>query len=262
VNSFTSNYRFNVGAAGAVFPRPKQFFVSVDAVRDPFTGELLAGRYVLRSWVDDVYPPRVEILTERVTAGRPTIVARIVDRSPKPRSASGIDPTSLLLNYRGVLVEASDYDPSTGLAVFALPPQAPPFRRGRTRAVVTGADFQEAKNVSSPGGSVLPNTTRARVRIRGVPGTVVTWLTPRRRSCAGRPSRLVVAASPSNRVSRVVFFDGGRQVAVARRGEAGIYSATWQTRQARRGRHLLTAVAVTRSGGVASAERLVRVCRR
>ena len=32
------------------------------------------------------------------------------------------------------------------------------------------ADFQEAKNVSTPGGSILPNTTVATVRLRGVAG--------------------------------------------------------------------------------------------
>jgi minor extracellular serine protease Vpr len=261
VNSFTTNYRFNVGAAGAVFPRPKQFFVSVDATRDPFTNRLLAGRYVLRSWMDDVFPPIVEVLTTRVAAGRPTIVARVLDVSPRPRSSSGIDPTSIVLNYRQILVGVSAYNPATGLAVFVLPREAPRIRRGKTRAVVTGADFQEAKNVSSPGGSVLPNTSFSQVTIRGVRGSAVSWLLPRPRACAGRTVRLTVAASPTRRIRQVRFFDGRRRVAVSRRGVRGIHSVTWNTRRARRGDHVLKAVVVTRDGKRAAAGRIVRICR-
>jgi minor extracellular serine protease Vpr len=262
VNSFTTNYRFNVGAAGAVFPRPKQFFVSVDASRDPFTNRLLAGRYVLRSWVDDVFPPLVDVLTTRVAAGRPTIVARVLDVSSRPRSKSGVDPTSIVLNYRDILVGVSAYNPSTGLAVFRLPRGAPRIRRGTTRAVVSAADFQEAKNVSSPGGSVLPNTSFDRVRIRGVRGAAVTWLLPRPRSCAGRSVRLVVAASPTSRIRQVRFFDGRRRIAASRRGGSGIHSVTWRPRRAKRGQHVLKAVALTRDGRGASAARIVRICRR
>jgi hypothetical protein len=262
VNSFTTNYRFNVGAAGAVFPRPKQFFISVDASRDPFTNRLLAGRYVLRSWVDDVFPPRVEVLTTRVAAGRPTIVARVLDVAPRPRSMSGIDPTSIVLNYRQILVGVSAYNPSTGLAVFVLPRMAPRIPRGKTRAVVAGADFQEAKNVSSPGGSVLPNTTFDRVTIRGVRGAAVSWLLPRPDSCVGRSARLTVAASPTRRIRQVQFFAGRRRIAVSRRGPAGIHTVTWNTRRARRGHHVLKAIAVTRGGGRAAAGRSVRICRR
>jgi minor extracellular serine protease Vpr len=261
VNSFTTNYRFNVGAAGAVFPRPKRFFISVDATRNPFTNRLLAGRYVLRSWVDDVFPPRVEVLTTRVAAGRPTIVARILDASPRPRSSSGIDPTSIVLNFRGVLVGVSAYNPSTGLALFVPPREAPRIPRGRTRVTVTGADFQEAKNVSSPGGSVLPNTTFARLRIVGVRGAAVSWLLPQARSCAGPRARLTVAASPGRRIRLVRFFDGRRLIARSRRGSAGIHSVTWNARRVRRGLHLLRAVAVTRGGASASAGRIVRICR-
>jgi minor extracellular serine protease Vpr len=262
VNSFTTNYRFNVGAAGAVFPRPKQFFVSVDATRDAFTGRLLAGRYVLRSWVDDVLPPLVEVLTTRVALGRPTIVARVLDVSPVPRASSGVDPTSIVFNYRSVLVGVSAYDPATGLAVFVLPRDAPRIPRGRTRALLVGADFQEAKNVSSPGGTVLPNTSFQRVAIRGVRGAAATWLTPERGSCVGRRARLTVAASATERIREVRFFDRRRLIGISRRGVAGIHTVTWRTRGARRGRHLLRAVVGARGGTRAAAGRTVRVCRR
>jgi minor extracellular serine protease Vpr len=261
VNSFTTNYRFNVGAAGAVFPRPKQYFFSVDATRDPFTGRLLAGRYVLRFWVDDVIPPLMEVLTKRVAAGRPTIVARILDFSFSPSATSGVDPTSIVLNYRRVLVGVSAYDPVTGLAVFALPRDAPRIPRGRTRGLLVGADFQEAKNVSSPGGSVLPNTSFQSLAIRGVRGAAVTWLMPQARNCVGRRVSLVVAASSTKRIRQVRFYDRRRLIAVSRRGVAGIHSVTWRTRRAKRGRHLLRAVVVARGGTRAAAGRIVRICR-
>jgi subtilisin family serine protease len=262
VNSFTTNYRFNVGAAGAVFPRPKQFFVSVDAARDPFTGRLHAGRYVLLSWVDDVFPPDLQVLTKRVAAGRPTIVARVLDFSLAARATSGIDPSSILLNYRRVLVGVSAYDPLTGLAIFVLPREAPRIPRGRTRALLVGADFQEAKNVTSPGGSVLPNTSFQSLTLRGVRGAAVTWLTPQPRSCVGRRVQLVVAASSTKRIRQVRFFDRRRLIAVSRRGVAGIHSVTWRTGRARRGPHLLRAVVVARGGTRAAGGRIVRICRR
>ena len=261
VNSFTTNYRFNVGAAGAVFPRPKQYFVSVDAGRDPYTGRLLASRYVLRFWVDDVAPPRAEVLTTRVAAGRPTIVARVLDVMRPKGATSGVDPSSIVLGYRGALVDASSYDRVTGIAVFALPRDAPRIRRGRTRVRLVAADFQEAKNVSSPGGSVLPNTRFERVTITGVRGAALTWLTPGVRRCVGRRVRLTVAASSTTQIRQVRFFDRRRLIGASRRGVAGIHSITWRrSRRTRPGRHLLRAVVVARGRTRASAERIVRVC--
>ena len=262
VNSFTLNYQLDVGAAGAVFPRPKQYFFSVDSPRDPFTGRLLAGRYVLRSWVDDVLPPSVDVITSRVAAGRPAIVIRATDFGLFPRRKSGVDPTSLVLAYRRVLVGASAYDPSSGLALFVLPREAPRIRAGRTRAIVVAADFQESKNVTTPGGAVLPNTTFRPVTIRAVRGAAATWLYPRPRACVGRRARLVVAASATRRIRAVRFLVGSRRVATVRRSAAGLYAATWNTRRARRGKHLLRAVVVVNGGQRAAAERIARVCRR
>jgi hypothetical protein len=261
VNSFTLGYGVNVGAAGAVFPRPKRFYVAVDALRDSSTGRLLAGRYVLRSWVDDVLPPSVQLLTRRVAAGRPTLVARVLDFSLVPRASSGIDPTSILLSYRNVVLGVSIYDPESGLAVFVPPRNAPRFPLGRTRATLIGADFEEAKNVSTPGGSVLPNTSFARVRIRAVRGAAVTWLSPEARSCVGRRARLVVAASATKRIRQIRFYDRRRLIAVSQRRVAGVYSADWRRGRARRGRHVLRAVVVAGGGTRAASGRIVRVCR-
>ncbi len=261
VNSFSLNYQLDVGAAGAVFPRPKQYYVSVDSPRHPVTGRMLGGRYVLRSWVDDVLPPSVELVTSRVAAGRPTLVVRAADFGLFPRHASGVDPTSLVLSYRRVLVGASAYDPSSGLAVFVLPPEAPRVPAGRTRATLVAADYQEAKNVTTPGGAVLPNTVFRPVTIRGTRGAVATWLSPRKRACVGRQARLVVIASATRRIQAVRFFDGDRRIATVRSSAAGLYATTWGTAQSRPGKHVLRAVVIGRGGQRAAAERVVRICR-
>src|SRR5262249_50183607 len=59
----TFEYRLPVGAAGAVFAAPGRYYVSVDSGRNQFTGGSFAGKYVLRSWVNDVTPPRVTLIT-------------------------------------------------------------------------------------------------------------------------------------------------------------------------------------------------------
>ncbi|MBD0347866.1 MAG: S8 family serine peptidase [Thermoleophilia bacterium] len=262
VNSFTLNYQLDVGAAGAVFPRPKRYFFSVDSPRHPFTGRLLAGRYVLRSWVDDVLPPSVDLVTNRVAAGRPTIVVRARDFSLFPRRMSGVDPTSLVLAYRRVLVGASAYDPSSGLAIFLLPREAPRIRAGRTRAILVAADYQEAKNVTTPGGEVLPNTAFRPVTIRAVRGAAATWLDPRPRACVSRRARLVVAVSATRRIRAVRFLVGNRRIKTVRRGTAGLYTTTWNTSRLRRGKYLLRAVVIANRGQRANAERVARICRR
>ena len=71
-----------------------------------FTGRALAGRYVLRSWVNDVTPPSLQLLTTRVSAGRPTLVSRVTD------TQSGVDPRSLVDRLpRRRSSAAASYDP-------------------------------------------------------------------------------------------------------------------------------------------------------
>src|SRR4029079_6706005 len=56
VNALTYDYLVPVGAAGATFPQPGDYYVAVDAGRSLFTGKSLARRYVLRSGGNDVKP--------------------------------------------------------------------------------------------------------------------------------------------------------------------------------------------------------------
>jgi subtilisin family serine protease len=255
VNALTPDYRLPVGAAAAVFPSLKRFWVAVDSSRDEYTGRSLRGRYVLRYWVNDLRPPSVSLVTRHLAAGRPTIVFRVRDRG------AGINPLSLLLAYRRAIVGASAYDVSSGLALFVLPRNAPRLTRGRLPALVVASDYQESKNVSTFGRNIMPNTRFRSLALRVVRGTTIDWLLPERDACVrGRVPLLVVVGS-TRRISSVRFFDGGRRSGTDRRGTAGLYSATWAARRARRGRHVLRAVVITRGGRPVVASRPVRVCR-
>ena len=253
-NVLTSEYRLDVGVAGAVFPREKRYYVAVDSGRDVFTGRSLAGAYVLRSWVNDLTPPRFRLLTKRVTAGRPLLAARVTDLG------SGVDPLSLVIEYRNnVLLGASLYDPSSGLALFGIPRTAPPVRHGLFKGAALAADNQESKNVDQIGANVLPNTTIKRVNIRGTSGPTVTWLLPLGTSCVKGSASLAVAASAPGKIRTVRFFDGKRLIKTVRKGTIGLYTASWRTGAAKRGPHKLRVVVQSR-GRVLQARRNVRVC--
>jgi minor extracellular serine protease Vpr len=255
VNALTFDANADVGAAGVQFPRLQRFYVAVDSRTDPFTGKSLKGRYLLNAWVDDVTPPFVRVLTTRVSAGRPLIVAQAVD------FGAGIDPLSLVLNYNNALVGASAYDPVTGLIVFGIPTAAPKFRAGGTRAIVMASDYQEAKNINTVGNDIYPNTTFHPARIRVVNGPTVTWIEPPARVCALKTDQLVVIGGSNKRVSRVVFTDGKRRIGVDRSGPGGVYSVLWHTAKAKRGAHHLRATVIDSAGRKATAGRSLRVCR-
>jgi minor extracellular serine protease Vpr len=255
VNALTFDYGLPVGAAGVVFPRLKRFWVAVDSPNDEYTGRSLRGRFVLRYWVNDLRPPSIRLLTKRVAAGRPTLVVRVRD------AGAGVNPLSLLIGYRRVLVGASLYDPISGIAVFALPSQAPRLAPGRTTADLVASDYQEAKNLQTFGRNVMPNTRFSRTRIRAVRGTTVTWLAPERGACVRGRTGLVVVAGSTRRITQVRFFAGRRRIGIDRRGTVGLYSTVWRAPAARRGRRVLRAVVFTRGGRRTTATRRVRVCR-
>ena len=261
INNFTFGYQADVGAAGVTFVRPKRYWVSVDSGRGVFTGQAQHGAYVLKSWINDVYPPLIQLVTTRVTAGHPLIIGRVID-APAPGADSGIDPTSLTIGYRRALVAASAYDPLSGFVVFGLPAAAPAIPPGRTALQVLASDFQESKNGSTPGGSILPNTSVRSFRLRSVAGPTVTWLTPERGACVDRRRQpLLVAADSTKALRTITFFDGNKRVGRAKGSAAALYSSTWTTARAKRGRHTLTAVARDAAGREARTSRSVRVCR-
>ena len=254
VNNLTVDFPLDIGAAAAVFPRTKPYYVSVDSGRDPFTGRSLAGSYLLHAWVNDVEPPLLGLITSRVAAGRPTLALQVIDLG------AGVDPYSLVIGYGRALIGAGAYDPVTGIAVFPLPAEAPALKAGKLQLQASAADFQEAKNVDSVGDELLPNTAFASGNITVVNGPTITWVTPEPRECATAQTQLVVIASSTAALRSVRFLDARKPIATVRRGAAGIYSTLWKRGGAAKGRHTLRAIITDAKGRKAEARRVVRVC--
>jgi hypothetical protein len=200
-------------------------------------------------------PPKIQLLTKRVAAGHPTIVARVTDKG------SGVEPFSLVIAYRGVLVGAVLYDPASGIAIFPLPNTASRIPAGRTRAILSAADFQEAKNVNSVGDEILPNTAFRPVRITGVSGPALTWVVPAENQCVGKTAGMLVVASSTKRVISVRFLVDGKQISLDKKGASDVFGSSWSTRFATSGLHELRAVATDAGGRTFAAIRHVKVCR-
>jgi hypothetical protein len=258
MNNYMFDFAVDVGAAGVSFPRRQRFYVAVDSRSNPFTDKPLPGEYVLRSWRNDLTKPRVDVLTTRVGVGRPTIVARVRD------SQSGVDPLSLVIAYRRVLVGAALYEPSTGLALFPLPADAAKIPAGKTQLVVQASDFQETKDLETVGDDIMPNTRFKSVTLHGVPGPALTWLVPLAGRCVrGTSASLGVVASSNRKVVSVRFFADGKRVGADRRGAAasGLFTSRWRLGGVAAGTHRLTAVATDAAGKQFAANRSVRVCK-
>jgi hypothetical protein len=254
MNGYMPDFIFNVGATGAVLPAPGRYYIAVDSGRNPFTGQPLARRYVLRSWINDVKPPTVRVLTTRLATGRPSIVVQVAD------AKSGVDPLSLLLLYKNEQIGAVRFDTKTGVAIFPIPKDSQPLLPGPEFMRIVASDFQEAKNVSTPGDEAMPNTRFLGARFLVVNRPAVTWIGPAKGSCLAARAELQVSASSPATISSVGFFDGKRQIARVRRSDQGIFRATWRTGGARKGTHELRAIVSDTAGREAEALRRVRVC--
>lgn len=255
VNELTLDSHVDVSAAGAQFPRIQRFYVSVDSRSDPFTGTSAKGQYLMNAWIDDVTPPAVRLLTTRVSAGRPLIVAQAADLQ------SGIDPLSLVLSYKSVLLGASAYDPLSGLILFGIPTAAPKLTVGRTNGTLMAQDFQETKNLNTPGDDIYPNTTFQATRINVVNGPALTWILPFANDCVARPTeRFVVSASSTAKPTKVVFRVDGKIVGTDRSGISGAWAVNWKTSGVKKGKHSLTATVVDKLGRGATSARTVRGC--
>jgi minor extracellular serine protease Vpr len=251
VNELTYDYLEAIGAAGVSFPSAGTYYVSVDSGRDRFSGKRLAGRYVLRSWVNDVRPPTLQLLTTRVSAGRPTLVFRSVD------TQSGVDPESLTIGYQGVLVAVGTYDRATGIASFPLPKTVPALAVGARQVRMISSDYQEAKNIDTSGSSIMPNTRTASAKLRVVAGIAVDWLAPVGTVCVARRTKLEVAAGGPAPLTSVRFSVDGRWVGVDRSSDQGLWASTVTLKP---GRHALVATAIDAKGRSASTRHMVRVC--
>ncbi len=255
VNNLTIDYPLDIGAAAAVFPRTKSYYVSVDSGRDQFTGRSLAGSYLLRSWVNDLQPPLLGLITNRVSSGRSTLALRVVDLG------AGVDPFSIVIGYGRVLVAAAAYDHVTGIALFPIPGNVSGLQSGKRRLDASAADFQEAKNVDTVGEDLLPNTAYASGTITVVNRPTVSWLVPESSECVGPRTRMAVLADSNLAVRSVKFLQGEKPVATIRRGSAGLYTATWVRGGLAKGKYALRAIVTDAKGRKAEAQRVVRVCR-
>lgn len=243
-----------IGAAGLLFAQPGRYYVAVDSGRDKLTGRSLAGRYVLRSWVNDVEPPRVQLVTTTLAAGHPTLVLRALD------ARAGVDPFSILLNYGRTFVLAAAFDPATGIALVPLPSQAPALTQGSQQLVLIASDYQESKNVNVLGTNLMPNTTFHNARLRVGSGPTLNWVLPDANTCAAPKASLLVVGSDTRTMTAVRFYDGRRRLATVKMNVAGLFTTTWNTRRAAKGRHTLRAVLVDDAGKQAQAKRVLRVC--
>ena len=253
-NGLMPDFLFNVGAAGGVFLPPGRYFVSVDSGRDFFTGRSLAGPYRLRSWVNDVRPPNVALITRRVSSGRPTVVARIAD------AASGVDPLSLLLLFGTNQLAATRFDPETGIAIFSIPRDVNPLEPGPEFMRVFASDNQETKNIHTEGVNPMPNSRFRGIRMEVVQRPTISWILPSQNACLPARAKLQVVAGSNATISSVGFFAGNRQIARVRKNFAGIYELNWRP-GGKRGKRTLTAIVSDTRGREAEATRTVRVCR-
>jgi hypothetical protein len=255
VNGLMYDANIDEGVAGASFPRAQRLYVSVDSATDEFTHRSEKGKYLLNAWINDLTPPAIQILTTRVTAGRPLIAAFAGD------DQSGVDPLSLVINYKNALVGASAYDPSSGLVLFGIPNSAPAFKAGKTNMIMEASDYQETKNINTVGDEILPNTAFQQKKITVVNGPTVTWLVPGVGQClAKKQDELAVLAASTKKVTQVTFADNGKTIAVQKAGEGGIYTHVFKTTGLKKGKHLLTATVLDAAGRTSIAGRGVRVC--
>jgi hypothetical protein len=253
-NGLMYDYKADVEAAAVVFPLTKRYYVAVDSGSDPFTGQGYPGQYVLRSWVDDLTPPSLHMLTTRVAAGRPMLAAYAGD------AQSGVDPLSLVIAYNKILLGAAAYDPISGIVLFPIPTNAPVLKAGKRTAVLSASDYQETKNVNTIGTDIMPNTSYANVKLNVVSGPTVTWLAPPANSCALPIDRLIVATSSTKTVTSVTFYDGKKKLKTITTGTQGLFAQDWNTKSAKKGKHVLRATARDAAGRTVSATRTMRVC--
>ena len=253
VNNLLFDFQADIGVAGTAFPRVGRYYVSVDSGSDFFTGQSLPGQYILQSWQNDVTPPKVQLLTKAVAAGRPTLVARVTDRG------SGIDPFGLVVSYRTSNVGAALYDPASGIAVFGIPQESETIPAADIKLTLQASDNQESKNINTVSENILPNTTIRAYRLHGQRRPALTWVSPRARVCVRRGNvGLIVVGSSTKAIRSVRFFDGKRAIGTDRTGDLGLYAITWKAAKAKKGTHVLRAVLT--GGGKASAIRRLRIC--
>jgi subtilisin family serine protease len=142
LNPYRTQYGTATGAVGVVRPLPGLYDIVFDT-----TSPAKAGPFTFRTWLNDVTPPAVRLLSTSLAAGPGArLEVSIVDRG------SGVDPSSLAITVDGRHVDALFDASGSRVAI-----DAGALARGRHRLSVTVADYQETRNMEDVPG-VLPNT--------------------------------------------------------------------------------------------------------
>ena len=264
VNSFTLDYELNVGAAGAVFPRPKTYYFSIDSGRDAANTRQDGGRPVPAPLVDQRRVRRrgSSLVTRRVAAGRPTIVVRVHDPEPRPRTMSGIDPTLARPRLPRRAPRRVRLRPLRAASPSSRSRPAPRrSRRATCRPIVVAADYQETKNIVTPGGtSCRTRSSAARPHPRSHGAGRDAGSSRRRRVPARAGRRSSSPPAPPPRISSVRFLDGEPADRHRQAGERRALRGGWMRAQARRAGTRCARSSPTPAGR-GQRTRTVRVCR-
>ncbi len=144
VNPYVANFDLPEPVAGVLRPSAGVYYVVFDT-----TSAGRSGRYRFRFWVNDVKPPRMQLLSRR--SGLVTI--RISD------AGSGVDPRSISATVGTHRLPVS-YDARNGEASI----NANGLRAGKHELLVRASDYQEAKN-NENASRYLPNTAETKISI-------------------------------------------------------------------------------------------------
>ncbi|MGI9659400.1 MAG: S8 family serine peptidase, partial [Gaiellaceae bacterium] len=247
------------GAAAVLFPTPGRYWVAVDSGLDARTRTSTAGPYRIHRWIDDLAPPRLELVTKRLARPRGTIAVRALD------AKSGVDPLTLTLRYDDFELGASAYDYENGIALFRIPRALPPLGRGASRVNIRASDHQEAKNILANATGFLANTSELKTRILvDTSAAHITWLLPAATRCvpAGGRVALSVSAAGPRAIHAVRFSARNTAVGLDRKPRFGdIYESVWNVPANARGRIRLVARALGADGALQQRATRVRICR-
>jgi len=106
----------------------------------------------------------------------------------------------------------------------------------------------------------MPNTRTASVTLHVETRPTVTWLAPAANACAARSQQLLAETGSPAPVTGVRFLLDGKPLASGREGSHGTWKASWNSRKAARGKHVLSAVVRDEKGRTATATLTVRRC--
>lgn len=133
-----------VPAAGLDAPAAGVWWVAVESPPGN------AGSYRIRLWVNDVAPPRIEVLGQSDVGGRHVLRLHIVD------TGSGVNPGGVTVSGSGFGHRTVDFDVATGVATVDLDRLGP----GRHLLRIQAPDLAETKDVLSVSAGKANTATR------------------------------------------------------------------------------------------------------